>query len=365
MNCHQSRSGSYTNSLVGYPAGKPTYAGGSSSFGPHDNPAADMIEGVNGYTYGKVIPSSAHVRRSPNVCVGCHMQTVASTTDPAFTKAGGHTFSMTYTVISGGVTNTVDKVDVCVKCHGAIDSFDMVKMDYNGDGVIEGVQTEVTETLDRLSTLLPNSTYQANPDNYVADGLVKSPSVKTNWPAKFLQAAWNYQLVANDLSKGIHNSAYAVGLLKASIADLTDDLDHDGLSDKWENEKFGSITAYDGNGDADKDGVSNALEYSAGTNPNLADTDNDGVSDLAELQAGSDPLNGLDKPGFVVKIYTAAEVEFASEVGKKYQVQSVSDITGTWLNVGSVTNGTGNNISMVTSTRSGDGQAYFRVVNVP
>jgi hypothetical protein len=67
----------------------------------------------------------------------------------------------------------------------------------------------------------------------------------------------------------------------------------------------------------------------------------------------------------VVKIYTAAEVEFASEVGKKYQVQSVSDITGSWLNLGSVTNGTGNNISMTTSTRSGSGKAYFRVVQVP
>ena len=95
------------------------------------------------------------------------------------------------------------------------------------------------------------------------------------------------------------------------------------------------------------------------------DSDGNGVNDLAELQAGSDPTSALDKPGFVVQIYTAAEVEFASEVGKKYQVQTVSDITGTWLNVGSVTNGTGNNISMVTSTRSGDGQAYFRVVNVP
>ena len=73
----------------------------------------------------------------------------------------------------------------------------------------------------------------------------------------------------------------------------------------------------------------------------------------------------LDKPGFVVQIYTAAEVEFASEVGKKYQVQTVSDITGTWLNVGSVTNGTGNNISMVNSTRAGNGQGYFRVVQVP
>ena len=34
------------------------------------------------------------------------------------------------------------------------------------------------------------------------------------------------------------------------------------------------------------------------------------------MKAGSDPLNNLDKPGFVVKIYTAAEIEFASEIGK-------------------------------------------------
>ena len=44
----------------------------------------------------------------------------------------------------------------------------------NGDGVIEGVQTEVQNLLNKLSTLLPNSTYQANSNNYVADGLVKT-----------------------------------------------------------------------------------------------------------------------------------------------------------------------------------------------
>jgi hypothetical protein len=344
--------------------GLPTYAGGSSSFGPHDNPAAEMIEGINGYTYGKYIPSAAHRIAVTNACVGCHMQTVAST-DPAFTVAGGHTFSMTYQVINAGVTNTVDKVDVCVQCHGSISSFDMVRQDYDGDGVIEGVQTEVQNLLNQLGRLFPSSTYQANSNNYVADGVVKSPSVKTNWPPKFLQAAWNYQLVNNDLSKGVHNAPYAVGLLKASIADLTDDADHDGLSDKWEIANFGSITAYNGNDDPDHDGVNNALEASAGTNPLLADTDGDGINDLAEMKAGSDPLNPLDKPGFVVKIYTAAEIEFASEVGKKYQVQTVSGITGAWLNVGSVTNGTGNDISMVTSTRSGGTQGYFRVVQVP
>jgi hypothetical protein len=365
MECHHSRNGSATNNVAKYQLNQPTWAGGVS-FGPHDSTAGDMVEGVNAITYGKFIPSGAHSYTITNVCVGCHMQPVALS-DPAFGKAGGHTYSMTYPVISGGVTNIEDKVDICVKCHGPIDGFNMVRKDYNEDGVIEGIQTEVQKLLDRLSTLLPNATYRVD-GNYVADGLVKTISrttVKTNWPTKFLNGAWNHMFVSVEGSKGIHNAPYAIGVLKASIADLTDDLDHDSLSDKWENEKFGSITAYDGNGDADHDGVSNALEYSAGTNPSLVDTDGDGVNDLAELQAGSDPTNALDKPGFVVKIYTAAEVEFASEVGRKYQVQTVSDITGSWLNVGSVTNGTGSNISMVTSTRSGDGQGYFRVVQVP
>jgi len=359
MNCHHSRNGAATTNIYNFQHGLPTWAGGSS-FGVHDSTAGDMVEGVNGITYGKYIPSSAHSYVVTNVCVTCHMQPVA-TTDPAFGKAGGHTFSMTYAVGS----NTLDKVDVCVKCHGPIDGFDFARKDYDGDGNIEGVQTEVQNLLNQLSRLLPNSTYRAD-GNYLADGLVKtSISAKTNWPTKFLNAGWNWQFVNVEGSKGVHNASYAVGVLKASIADLTDDADHDGLSDKWEIAQYGSITTYDGNSDPDRDGVSNALEYSAGTNPLIADTDGDGVNDLAELNAGSDPLNASDLPGFVVKIYTAAEVEFASEVGKKYQVQTVSDITGAWLNVGSVTNGTGNNISMVTSTRSGDGKGYFRVLQVP
>lgn len=358
MQCHHSRNGEASTNIANFQQGKPTWAGGSS-FGVHDSTAGDMIEGVNAITYGKFIPSGTHNATITNVCVGCHMQPVAAG-DPAFTKAGGHTFSMSYLV----GTNTVDKVDVCVKCHGPMEDFNFARKDYDGDGVIQGIQTEVQNLLNRLSRLLPNSTYRAD-GKYVADGLIKSPSAKTNWPTKFLQAAWNWQFVNVEGSLGIHNAPYAVGVLKASIADLTDDSDNDGLSDKWEISQYGSITTYGANSDPDNDGVSNALELAAGTNPLVADSDGDGVNDLAELKAGSDPLNILDKPGFVVKIYTAAEIEFASEIGKKYQVQQVSDITGTWLNVGAVTNGTGNNIAMVTSTRSGPGQGFFRVVQVP
>ena len=361
MTCHHSRNGSAVENVAKFQLNQPSWAGGVG-FGPHDSTAGDMIEGVNGITYGKYIPSGSHSYVIKDVCVGCHMQEVASN-DPAFTKVGGHTFAMSY--LDG--TNQVDRTEVCQKCHGPIEEFNMVRKDYNEDGVIQGIQTEVQSLLDRLATLLPNSQYRAD-GNYVADGLVKSigrTSVKTNWPAKFLNAAWNHMFVSVEGSHGIHNAPYAMGLLKASIADLTDDADHDGLSDKWENTTFGSITLTDGNGDSDHDGVSNALELAAGTNALLADSDGDGVNDLAELQAGSDPLNPNDQPGFVVKIYGAAEVEFASEIGKKYQVQKVSDITGTWINEGSVTNGTGNNISMTTSTRSGGAQNYFRVLLVP
>jgi len=365
MECHHSRNGSAVENVEKFQRNEPSWAGGVG-FGPHDSTAGDMVEGVNGITYGKFIPSGAHSYTITNVCVGCHMQPVAST-DPAFTKAGGHTFSMWYESVIGGVTNTVDKVDVCVKCHGPIEHFDMVRKDYNSDGTIEGIQTEVHHLLDELSRLLPNSTYRAD-GNYIADGLVKTISrttVKTNWPTKFLNGAWNWMFVEVEGSSGIHNAPYAIGLLKASIADLTDDADHDGVSDRWEVANFGSISISDGNSDSDNDGVKNALEISAGTNPMQKDSDGDGINDLAELQAGSDPLNAQDMPGFVVKIYSAVEVEFASQVGKKYQVQTVSDMTSTWLNLGAVTNGTGNNISMAVSTRVGGGQGYFRVVQVP
>ena len=82
LECHQNRNGSATNQLVKYPLGQNTWFGGSS-FGAHDNPQGDMIEGINANTYGQTIPSSAHRYAVTNLCVGCHMQTLSSS-DPAF-----------------------------------------------------------------------------------------------------------------------------------------------------------------------------------------------------------------------------------------------------------------------------------------
>jgi hypothetical protein len=198
MNCHQSRQNAAVYAAT---------AAASSRFGPHHGPQADMLEGANGFTYGQSIPSSAHSLVVEDTCVACHMPAVAET-DASFTHAGGHTFKPSW--IDGNNVQH-DLVGACQQCHGRmIGKFDFRLMDYNDDGIIEGVQTEVQHLLDELSALLPPV------------GKAKSSlTIDAAWTRNQLEGAFNWQFVANDGSMGIHNTAYAVGLLKASIADLT------------------------------------------------------------------------------------------------------------------------------------------------
>ena len=355
MTCHHSRNGDAVTNIANYKVGKPTWAGGSS-FGVHDSTAGDMIAGVNAITYGKQIPSGSH-GYIEDICVGCHMQEVP-TTSPAFGQAGGHTFSMTYNVVNGGVTNTLDAVEVCIKCHGEIEEFNMVRQDYDGDGLTQGVQTEVQNLLNKLSRLLPNSTYRAD-GQYVADGLIKSPSAKTNWQDKFLKAAWNWQFVNVEGSHGIHNTPYAVGVLKASIADLTGDANMDGLPDDWQVQYFGSTTNLNSapNASPAGDGIPNWLKFTLGLNPLIKGLQvPDGV-----VWANGNSIGGSTN---TVHIYTAAEIAFDTEVGKTYQIQGVSTLGGGWQNIGTPIPGTGSAISYVTPTRA-KAQQFYRVMTTP
>jgi hypothetical protein len=240
-------------------------------------------------------------------------------------------------------------VAVCTKCHGPIDSFDMVRQDYNGDGITEGVQTEVQLLLNKLSTLLPNT-------NGVVDGLVKTPSARTNWATKYLQAAYNWQFVNNDGSLGIHNTPYAVGLLKASIGNLTGDANADGLPDAWQILYFGSTTNANAGPNAMPagDGIPNWLKYSLGLNPTVAGITLPGGVLWANAGASGNP-------GDPVRIYTAAEIVFETEVGKAYQIQAISTLTGGWANIGAPIAGTGASMSFMASTRN-NVQQFFRVV---
>ena len=373
MECHNSRNGSYATMMANYPTyngidlsvtnlvSRPNWAGGAA-FGTHDSPQADMLEGVNAETYGKVIPSAPHANVVSNTCAGCHMQAVASG-DPAFLKAGGHTFKMSYNVTNSGVVTEVPLTKVCAQCHGKVDDFDIPVADYTGDGVIEGVQTEVHHLLDKLSTLVPAKVYKSNPASYVADGLVKSslPSY-TNMPLKFLKAAYNYQFVAMDNSFGVHNAPFAVGLLKASIADLTGDSNNDGLPDAWQIHYFGAgfatnaLAGYSAVNNTN--GVPNWMMYALGLAPNAGFKV--GGSGVIYFN-GNNIVNGATN---TIAIYTAAEVAFDTQVGTTYTIQGISALTGSWSNISTNIPGTGGSISYVTPTR-GNTQMFFRVVHNP
>jgi hypothetical protein len=346
MNCHMSRRNG------------PEYADatpGSSRFGPHHGPQTDMLVGTNAVNYGKALPSSGHLFAVQDSCVTCHLQATAAS-DPARGKAGGHTFKPSW---DGGTTNDVSDdvhlVGACIQCHGPITSFNVARYDYDEDGVIEGIQDEVEGLLHELAMMLPP---------------VGQPTVNITAAYTLAQrrAAYNYLFVEEDGSKGVHNPAYAVGLLKASITDLKSgggfDTDLDGLPDAWEISMFGSITAQTGVGDADGDGVSNAWEYTLGTNPKLKDTDGDGFNDNVEIAAGTDPGNASENPALEIHIYTAAELEFSATAGKRYQIQAVSQVSGGWQNVGDPIQSTGDLIQHLISTRTRY-QEYYRVVEVP
>jgi nitrate reductase cytochrome c-type subunit len=356
MECHNSRNGSVTNMMVQYPLNQPTWAGGVS-FGTHDSPQGDMLEGVNAITYGQTIPSAPHAMVVSNTCVGCHMQTIAAT-DPAFTLAGGHSTKMSYT---NSVGAKVAVAYVCAQCHGSVTNFDIPAPDYVGVGYSLGIQTQVQMLLNKLSTLLPPSGYQANANNYIADGLVKSPSTQTNWPAKFLNAAYNWQFVSNDGSLGVHNAFYAVGLLKASIANLTGVSTTGGLPDSWLSSNFGpgfaTNAAAGPNAINNVNGLPNWMMYALGLNPFSSST---AVNGVVYVNDGN-VVNGATN---TIAIYTAAQIVFDTQVGTTYTIQGITALSGNWSNISTNIPGTGNSVSYLTPTRNNT-QMFFRVVHTP
>jgi len=121
------------------------------------------------------------------------------------------------------------------------------------------------------------------------------------------------------------------------------DLDQDGLPDSWEIAFFGSTT------------------HSAG-GPG-EDSDNDGFSDRSEFIAGTDPLDAssllratLGNPQPAANQIT---IEWPSVSGKSYTLTTTTDLTGTWVPLGSATIGDGQMIQRDVSTA--DDQRFFRI----
>jgi hypothetical protein len=198
MNCHRARS-SVTKSVT---TKAPKY-GWAGRFGGHHSVQADLLFGQNGYTYGTVTSTpSIHLNVTINACVSCHMQDRNGQPN--------HEFTMD----SAGVK---DFVGICNQCHSEVtSSFDQktASQDYDGNGITESFITEVNGLLAILKAKLPQDSF----GNVISSA---SDSMKIYNRPDLVQGIWNYNFITEDRSNGIHNPAYTVALLRASIASIT------------------------------------------------------------------------------------------------------------------------------------------------
>ncbi len=163
-----------------------------------------MLAGTNAITFGQNITTSPHIVVTQDACVTCHMFPEGADSLGNVILVGSHTFSMTD-------PNGNDNVAACAPCHGNFGSeFSDKKYyvngnaDLDGDGVANGLQIEIQGLLDTLANHLP----PLNSSNVTVD---------SSYTLAQAQAAYDYIMVNSDGSLGIHNPAFAYGILKASL----------------------------------------------------------------------------------------------------------------------------------------------------
>ena len=110
----------------------------------------------------------------------------------------------------------------------------------------------------------------------------------TTWP--WLPSQYYYLRVMNT-----SGSAQTVALTMNGKNAATEDEDNDGLPDAWEIQYFGNIYAYNGTSDPDGDGVTNAVEFADGTNPNDV---NSARYFLTITPSGGSPAKAPDLPKY-------------------------------------------------------------------
>jgi len=147
-------------------------------YGPHHGPQATFLEGIQGGEVAGALeyPSAGSaLHRTGASCTSCHMGATSGETD------GNHTWIPTPTS--------------CTECHSTIPSG------------VAGLE----EDMKALEGLL------------VTNGLIDADGkiVLGDYPIAQAQALWNYVLINEDASMGVHNPNYSKALVKNSIEALS------------------------------------------------------------------------------------------------------------------------------------------------
>ena len=215
MTCHNARALPYQNAgTVANPI--PNYLKAL----PHESTASEVLNGIGEAANGRVMGNSAHATLAG--CTTCHMFQLAAN-DPNYNSVGGHTFSLTDRLT--GAQNLA----ACNQCHGGsatITNFDRIAghgSDYDGNGVTNGVQTEVRGLLAVLAAKFADVGLTVS-DAYPFIDATSFSTVTNRYPtqaAPIRRALWNRVLILREGSFGVHNTQFTVRLLQSSYTDLS------------------------------------------------------------------------------------------------------------------------------------------------
>jgi len=168
LNCHQARRAAPDDSDAS------VYVTTNSHYGAHHGPQASVLWGLGGYEFRTDLSASSPHQSQAN-CVVCHMAETDSET------TGGHTW-------------IIDE-EVCLDCHTALPQTAM-----------DALESKLGDLKAALITAgLLDAAGEIVVDSFQSDSI---------------GALWNYLLIEEDRSMGVHNPDYATALMNASIMAL-------------------------------------------------------------------------------------------------------------------------------------------------
>lgn len=156
----------------------------SPYWGPHHGPQSLMLAGMGAFEIGAAkFDDSPH--KDKLACGSCHQA-------PGIGNfVGGHTLNMSS-------DETGDNVAPCKACHNSATDFD-----------VDGKQTEIEGMFDQLKL----QQAQAN----ILDTNSMQIKAGKKYSQKQLAVLWNFLMVYNDRSMGVHNYKYTHDMLQAGI----------------------------------------------------------------------------------------------------------------------------------------------------
>lgn len=219
VQCHQPRT--LSPKMNGSPPGDSLVIT-SSRWYPHYGVQGQMLMGTggfqfSGYTYTGNSNHATNTVIKQEGCIACHMADASAGSG----IAGGHTMNIEYVNTSGQKAWLLNGCTVS-GCHASAG----FTINYIGNSSLLtgglGTHTAVEAYLDTLFQLLGKKGWIDTDPASSSFGLVKASSSRplVIKPAVKAGAIFNYFFIEHDMSKGSHNTRYAIELLKSSIAEL-------------------------------------------------------------------------------------------------------------------------------------------------